>query len=59
MKGEEAEAADRPNRGGLNDRVPGQAVIEKLLADREGEPPPSFLGRIFGADPLSPDNHPW
>jgi hypothetical protein len=34
-------------------------VIEKLLSDREGEPSPSFLGRIFGADPLSPDNHPW
>lgn len=50
---------DIPKRGGLSDRIPGQSVIEKLLAEREGEPSRSFLGRIFGADPLSPDNHPW
>lgn len=46
-------------RCGLNDRIAGHAVIEKLLADRESAPSRSFLGRIFGADPLSPDNHPW
>jgi hypothetical protein len=45
--------------GGLNDRTAGQAVIEKLLGDREGEPSRSFLGRVFGADPLSPDNYSW
>ncbi len=45
--------------GGLNDRIAGQAVIEKLLGDREGEPSRSVLGRIFGADPLSPDNYSW
>ncbi|MFF2300083.1 nuclease-related domain-containing protein [Arthrobacter sp. NPDC058127] len=46
-------------RGGLSDRIPGQSVIEKLLADRAGASSRSFLGRIFGADPLTPDNHPW
>jgi hypothetical protein len=48
-----------PKRDGLNQRIAGHAVIEKLLADREGVPPRSFLGRVFGADPLSPDNYPW
>jgi hypothetical protein len=46
-------------REGLSGRIAGQAVIEKLLADREGEPSRSLLGRVFGADPLSPDNYPW
>jgi hypothetical protein len=41
----------------LNERVAGQAVIEKLLGDRESEPSRSFLGCVFGADPLSPDNY--
>jgi hypothetical protein len=44
---------------GLGDRIAGQAVIEKLLSDRVGAPPRSFLGRIFGADPLNPDEYPW
>jgi hypothetical protein len=44
---------------GLTDRIAGHAVIEKLLSDREGVPPRSFLGRVFGADPLSPDEYPW
>lgn len=44
-------------RGGLNDRTAGQSVIEKLLGDREGEPSRSLLRRVFGADPLSPDNY--
>jgi len=48
-----------PKHGGLSNRIPGQAVIEKLLADRKDKPSLSFLGRVFGADPLSPDNHPW
>jgi hypothetical protein len=47
------------NSGVLKDRVAGQAVMEKLLADREGASPRSLLGRIFGADPLNPDNYPW
>jgi hypothetical protein len=44
---------------GPGDRIAGQAVIEKLLADREGLVPRSFLGRVFGADPLRPENYPW
>jgi hypothetical protein len=43
---------------GPGDRIAGQAVIEKLLADRQGLAPRSFLGRVFGADPLRPENHP-
>jgi len=43
----------------MKERVAGHAVIEKLLADREGVPPRSFLGRVFGADPLTPENYPW
>jgi hypothetical protein len=50
---------DIPRSDGLNERIAGHAVIEKLLADREGLPSRSFLGRVFGADPLSPDNYPW
>ncbi|MHC6220758.1 nuclease-related domain-containing protein [Arthrobacter sp. MMS24-S77] len=44
---------------GLGDRIPGQAVIEKLLVDRDSAPSRSLLGRIFGVDPLSPENLPW
>ena len=43
----------------VSQRVAGHAVMEKLLADRKGLPPRSFLGRVFGADPLTPDNYPW
>jgi len=43
----------------LNDRIPGQSVIAELLAVRELDEPRSLLGRIFGADPLSPDSRPW
>ena len=50
---------DTVRRAGVNERVAGQAVMEKLLADRQGLPPRSFLGRVFGADPLTPDNYPW
>jgi hypothetical protein len=44
---------------GPSDRIAGQAVIEKLLDDRQGLAPRSFLGRVFGADPLRPENYPW
>jgi hypothetical protein len=27
-----------PKHGGLSNRIPGQAVIEKLLADRQDKP---------------------
>ena len=50
---------DAVRRVGLSERVAGQAVMEKLLADRKGMPPRSFVGRVFGADPLTPDNYPW
>jgi hypothetical protein len=50
---------DVPKSFGPSDRIAGQAVIEKLLADREGLVPQSFLGRVFGADPLCPENYPW
>lgn len=50
---------DIPRSEGLDKRIAGHTVIEKLLADREGLPSRSFLGRVFGTDPLSPDNYPW
>lgn len=43
----------------VSQRVAGHAVMEKLLAERKCLPPRSFLGRVFGADPLTPDNYPW
>lgn len=43
----------------VSQRVAGHAVMEKLLADRHGMPPRSIMGRVFGADPLTPDNYPW
>jgi hypothetical protein len=48
-----------PDQDNLSERIAGQAVMEKLLGDRAGIPSPSLLGRFFGADPLTPDNHPW
>ncbi|MGX9900726.1 nuclease-related domain-containing protein [Arthrobacter sp. SA17] len=51
--------AELPGGSGLKARMAGHSVIEKLLAERVGQRPPSFLGSIFGADPLSPDDHPW
>lgn len=50
---------ESPGSSGLKERMAGHSVIEKLLADREGQRPPSLLGRIFGADPLSPEDHRW
>lgn len=43
----------------MSQRIAGQAIIEKLLTDRAGVPSRLFLGRVFGADPLSSDNYPW
>ena len=54
-----SERDDTVSRIGVNERVPGHAVMEKLLADRQGMPPRSFMGRVFGADPLTRDNYPW
>jgi hypothetical protein len=48
-----------PDQDNLSERIAGQAVMEKLLSDRAGIPSPSLLGRFFGADPLTQDNHPW
>ena len=54
-----SERDDTVRRIGVNERVAGHAVMEKLLADRQGMPPRSFMGRVFGADPLTRDNYPW
>ena len=54
-----SERDDTVRRVGVNERVAGHAVMEKLLADRQGMPPRSFMGRVFGADPLTRDNYPW
>jgi hypothetical protein len=43
----------------LSDRVPGQAVIAKLLDVREQDADVSLLGRFFGANPLSAEARPW
>lgn len=43
----------------LSDRVPGQAVIARLLDVREQDEDVSLLGRIFGANPLSAEARPW
>lgn len=48
-----------PARTLLGERVPGQAVVEELLALQNLKRPRSFLERIFGASPLSPDSWPW
>ncbi len=43
----------------LSDRVPAQAVIGELLEVRERDAPRTVLGRVLGADPLSPESRPW
>lgn len=43
----------------LSGRVPAQAVIGELLEVRERDAPRSFLGRVLGADPLSPESRAW
>lgn len=43
----------------LSSRVPAQAVIGELLEVRERDALRSFLGRLLGTDPLSPESRPW
>ncbi|MFB0838428.1 MULTISPECIES: nuclease-related domain-containing protein [unclassified Arthrobacter] len=43
----------------LGARVPGQAVIEELLALQGKVPPRSTLQRILGMSPLSAESSPW
>ncbi|MFC4396145.1 nuclease-related domain-containing protein [Arthrobacter sedimenti] len=43
----------------LGTRVPGQAVIEELLALQSQVPPRSRLQRIFGVSPLSAESSSW
>jgi len=43
----------------LGTRVPGQAVIEELLAQQRLAGPRSTLQRIFGVNPLTPESSPW
>jgi hypothetical protein len=43
----------------LGERVPGQAVIEELMAVQSRVPPRTWLQRIFGASPLGPESNPW
>ena len=43
----------------LGTRVPGQAVIEELLALQRQVVPRSTLQRIFGVSPLGPESRPW
>lgn len=43
----------------LGTRVPGQAVIEELLALQSQVRPRSRLQRILGISPLSPETVPW
>ncbi len=43
----------------LGERVPGQAVLEELMAVQSRVPRRSWLQRVFGASPLSPESMPW
>ncbi len=43
----------------LRGRVPGQAVIEALLAEQQQTPPRSRLARLLGASPLNQQAHLW
>ena len=43
----------------LRERVPGQAVLEELMAVQSRVPRRSWLQRVFGASPLSPESMPW
>lgn len=55
-----AEGPDKaPTRGDLNERFAGQSVVERLLTDRRSIPSRSFLSRVFGTDPLRPENLSW
>lgn len=43
----------------LRSRMPGQAVISELLRSQAVVPPRKFLGRLFGASPLTSDTEAW
>lgn len=43
----------------LGERVPGQAVIEELMAVQSLVPPRTWLQKLFGASPLGPESWPW
>lgn len=43
----------------LKQRMPGQCVIEHLLALQEQQRPRPFVHRIFGVDPLAAGSHSW
>jgi hypothetical protein len=43
----------------LGERVPGQAVIEELMAVQSLVRPRTWLQRVFGRSPLSPESWPW
>jgi len=50
---------DIAGRMALGGRVPAQAVIEELLAQQSRARPRTWLQRLFGASPLSPESLPW
>lgn len=43
----------------LRERVPGQAVLETLMAEQSRVARRSWLQRLFGASPLGPESIPW
>ena len=43
----------------LGERVPGQAVLEELMALQSRVPPRNWLQRVFGASPLRPETITW
>ncbi|VXB41566.1 Nuclease-related domain-containing protein [Arthrobacter sp. 9AX] len=43
----------------LGGRVPGQAVMEELIAVQSLARPRTWLQRLFGSSPLSPESQPW
>jgi hypothetical protein len=43
----------------LGERVPGQAVLEELMALQRRVPPRNLLQRVFGASPLRPETITW
>ncbi|MDQ0923177.1 hypothetical protein QF038_001685 [Pseudarthrobacter sp. W1I19] len=43
----------------LGQRVPGQAVMEELMAVQSVVRPRTWLQRVFGTSPLSPEAQPW
>ncbi|WP_104090973.1 nuclease-related domain-containing protein [Arthrobacter sp. GMC3] len=45
--------------GDLLQRIPGQSVMAELLRSQGLVPPRRFLGRLFGASPLTAETEPW